>query len=200
MEALGKLIHELAKLPGIGHKSATRLAYHLLNSEAGVVDRLSASLVHAKRNTKLCGQCFTYTESELCPICRNSSRASGQIAVVERPSDVDAIEATGNFNGKYHVLHGVLSPVEGIGTEDIRLRELVTRIAKLMDEGRPDVEVILALNPSVEGEATGLYVNRILKPFQVKISKIAYGLPMGGALEYADRMTISKAIANRVEC
>lgn len=199
MEALGKLIHELAKLPGIGQKSATRLAYHLLNSEASTAERLAEALVQAKHSTKLCAQCFTYTEAELCQICRNPARTESLIAIVERPSDVDAIESTGNYTGRYHVLHGVLSPVEGIGPEDIRLKELVTRIAKLM-ESAPDAEVILALNPSVESEATSLYINRILKPFQVKISRIAYGLPMGGALEYADRMTISKAIANRVEC
>lgn len=199
MDALTKLVHELSKLPGIGQKSATRLSYHLLNSEASMVERLSEALLQAKHNTRLCEACFTYTETEVCPICRNSARVETQIAVVERPCDVDAIEATGNFTGRYHVLHGILSPVEGIGPENIRLKELLTRVAKLSEENG-DVEVILALNPSVEGEATSLYIHRILKPFKVKISKIAYGLPMGGALEYADRMTISRAIANRVEC
>ncbi len=199
MEALSQLVHELSKLPGIGQKTATRLSYHLLNAETGVVDRLSEALLNAKKNTKLCQSCFTYTETDLCSICRNEGRQRNLFAVVERPSDVDAIEATGNFYGLYHVLHGILSPVEGIGPENIRLKELLTRAVKASESGE-GAEVILALNPSVEGEATSLYVQRILKPFRVKVSKIAYGLPMGGALEYADRMTISRALANRAEC
>lgn len=198
MDALGRLVHELAKLPGIGQKSATRLAYHFLNSDAEKSERLAEALVSAKRDTRLCRSCFTYTQEELCPICESTSRMPGLIAVVERPSDAEAIEATGNFNGRYHVLHGVLSPVEGVGPEELRLKELVQRVAKLSSES-PEVEIILALNPSVEGEATGLYIQRILKPFEVKLSRIAYGLPMGGAIEYADRMTISRAISNRVE-
>lgn len=198
MDALGRLVHELAKLPGIGQKSATRLAYHFLNADREVSERLADALVGAKRDTRFCQSCFTYTQEETCPVCRSQSRADNLIAVVERPSDADAIEATGNFNGKFHVLHGVLSPVEGIGPEELRLKELVQKVAKV-SEDHPETEIILALNPSVEGEATALYIQRILKPFSVKLSKIAYGLPMGGAIEYADRMTISRALANRLQ-
>lgn len=199
MDAFGRLVHELAKLPGIGAKSATRLSYHLLNSDPLDVERLADALVSAKKHTRLCSVCFTYTETEVCPICRSTHRSDNLIAVVERPSDAEAIESTGNFSGKFHVLHGVLSPVEGISPERLRLKELVQRAAALSDDHK-DLEFIVALNPSVEGEATTLYIQRILKPFGVKVSKIAYGIPMGGALEYADRMTISRALANRAEC
>lgn len=171
-----------------------RLAYYLLGADRESVERLSCLLLSTKQNTKLCKECGGYTESPLCSICEKEDRTSQEIIVVERTSDVDAIEATRVFRGKYHVLHGVLSPMEGIGPDQLRLRELMDRVQK-----SPSLEIIVALNPSVEGEATCLYIQRMFSPLpRVKISKIAYGLPMGGALEYADQMTIIKALTNRV--
>ena len=201
-DALSTLVHELSKLPGIGEKSATRLAFHLLNAEKDRVKRLTDALLRAKEKIRLCARCFTYTEEELCEICVNPLRSRDSICVVERPSDVRAIEASGKFKGTYHVLHGTLSPVDGVGPDQIRLQELLTRVRAWSSE-ETDLshkELVLALNPSVEGEATALYVNRLLKPLGLKISKIAYGLPMGGSIEYADRGTLGRAMENRTEC
>lgn len=201
-DALSTLVHELSKLPGIGEKSATRLAFHLLNADADRVKRLTDALTRAKEKIHLCGRCFTYTEEELCEICVNPLRSPDAICVVERPSDVRAIEASGKFKGTYHVLHGTLSPVEGIGPDQIRLQELLVRVRgwSEQDLALTHKELVLALNPSVEGEATALYITRLLKPLGVKISKIAYGLPMGGSIEYADRGTLGRALENRTEC
>lgn len=201
-DALSQLVHELSKLPGIGEKSATRLAYHLLNADEERVLRLADALVRAKQKIRLCRQCFTYTESELCEICSNPSRSADKVCVVERPSDVRAIEASGKFKGTYHVLHGTLSPVDGIGPEQIKIGGLLERVKSWGFDGGDfsSKEITLALNPSVEGEATGLYISRLLKPFGLKLFKIAYGLPMGGSLEYADRGTIGRALDNRTEC
>lgn len=197
-DALTQLVHELSKLPGIGEKSATRLAFHLLNADSDRVKRLTDALLRAKERIRLCGQCFTYTEEELCEICANPIRSRDSICVVERPSDVRALEASGKFKGTYHVLHGTLSPVEGIGPDQIRMQELLRRTNQWAETAGK--EVILALNPSVEGEATALYVTRLLKPLGIKTYKIAYGLPMGGSIEYADRGTLGRALENRVEC
>ncbi len=190
-DALTQLVHELSKLPGIGEKSATRLAYHLLNADDERVQRLTETLLQAKKKIHLCTQCHTYTEENLCEICASSTRSHDQICVVERPSDVRSIEASGKFKGTYHVLHGTLSPVDGISPEQLKIKELLQRL-----HGQTP-EIILALNPSVEGEATGLYISRLLRNFGVKISKIAYGLPMGGSIEFADRGTIGRAMDNR---
>jgi len=202
-DALSTLVHELSKLPGIGEKSATRLAFHLLNADADRVRRLTDALLRAKEKIRLCGHCFTYTEEERCEICINPLRSQDSICVVERPSDVRAIEASGKFKGTYHVLHGTLSPVEGIGPEQIRMQELLRRV-RTWSESEPsslaNKEIVLALNPSVEGETTALYITRLLKPLGLKISKIAYGLPMGGSIEYADRGTLGRAMENRTEC
>jgi recombination protein RecR len=197
-DALSTLVHELSKLPGIGEKSATRLAFHLLNADADRVKRLTDALTRAKEKIRLCSRCYTYTEDELCEICVNPMRSPDSICVVERPSDVRAIEASGKFKGTYHVLHGTLSPVDGIGPDQIRMQELLSRVRAWNDLAGK--EIVLALNPSVEGEATALYVTRLLKPLGLKISKIAYGLPMGGSIEYADRGTLGRALENRTEC
>lgn len=202
-DALSQLVHELSKLPGIGEKSATRLAYHLLNADGDRVKRLADALSRAKEKVRLCSNCFTYTENELCEICANGMRNRDSICVVERPSDVRAVEASGKFKGAYHVLHGTLSPVDGIGPDQIRMQELLRRVREWFENGNTEAaakEIILALNPSVEGEATALYVSKLLKPLGVRIYKIAYGLPMGGSLEYADRGTIGRALENRTEC
>ncbi|RZA02691.1 MAG: recombination protein RecR [Proteobacteria bacterium] len=196
-DALSTLVHELAKLPGIGEKSATRLAFHLLNADSDRVKRLTDSLLRAKEKIRLCSNCFTYTEEELCEICVNPMRSQDAICVVERPSDVRALESSGKFKGTYHVLHGTLSPVDGIGPDQIRVQELLRRVNKW--ESMEHKELVLALNPSVEGEATGLYVARLTKPLGLKVYKIAYGLPMGGSIEYADRGTLGRALENRVE-
>jgi recombination protein RecR len=197
-DALSTLVHELSKLPGIGEKSATRLAFHLLNADSDRVKRLTDALIRAKEKIRLCSRCYTYTEHELCEICASPLRSNDSICVVERPSDVRAIEASGKFKGTYHVLHGTLSPVEGIGPDQIRVQELLSRVRGWSDFSNK--ELVLALNPSVEGEATALYVTRLLKPLGLKISKIAYGLPMGGSIEYADRGTLGRALENRTEC
>lgn len=201
-DALTQLVHELSKLPGIGEKSATRLAYHLLNADSDRVRRLTDALLKAKEKIHLCAQCFTYTESDLCEICVNPLRSQDSICVVERPSDVRALESSGKFKGTYHVLHGTLSPVDGIGPDQIRVQELLRRVRGWMDTN-PTLakkEIVLALNPSVEGEATALYVTRLVKPLGVRLYKIAYGLPMGGSIEYADRGTLGRALENRTEC
>ncbi len=197
-DALSQLVHELSKLPGIGEKSATRLAFHLLNADSERVKRLTDALLRAKEKIHLCASCFTYTEGDLCDICLNALRSQDSICVVERPSDVRALEASGKFKGTYHVLHGTLSPVDGIGPDQIRVQELLRRVNRWADmKGK---EIVLALNPSVEGEATALYISRLLKPMGIKLFKIAYGLPMGGSIEYADRGTLGRALENRTEC
>lgn len=200
-DALTKLVHELSKLPGIGERSATRLAYHLLNSSEERIRLLSDALLQAKSLTKLCNECFTYTEHDLCELCADTNnRVKNKICVVERPSDSRAIEASGKFRGSYHVLHGTLSPVDGVGPDEIKAKELVARLSKFAAQDLDQVEITLALNPSVEGEATGLYLTRLLRPLGVKVFKIAYGLPLGGSLEFADRGTIGRALENRSEC
>ncbi|MCO5143407.1 MAG: recombination mediator RecR [Oligoflexia bacterium] len=199
-DALSALVHELSRLPGIGEKSATRLAFHLLNADKEKVFRLADALKNAKEKVHLCSQCYTYTETDLCEICASPVRNGNTICIVERPSDCRAIESSKKYTGLYHVLHGTLSPVEGIGPEQIKVFELIKRINEQKFSEQENSEVVLALNPSVEGEATCLYISKLLKPLGIKISRIAYGLPMGGSLEYADRGTIGRAMENRVEC
>ncbi|MBS1959228.1 MAG: recombination protein RecR [Bdellovibrionales bacterium] len=199
MNPLSKLVFELSKLPGIGEKTATRLAYFILNQDASYSDSLSQALRDAKAKLKLCAQCFNFAEannegSALCEICSDINRDQNQICVVERPSDVTPIERTGTYKGVYHVLHGLLSPLDGIGPEDIKLKEILVRL-KTVDTR----EVIFALNPSVEGEATTLYLSRLLKPIGIKLSQVAYGIPFGGTIEFTDRQTLGKALENRVE-
>lgn len=191
-DAVSKLVFELSKLPGIGEKSATRLAYHLLKQDQDTNRALAHAILEAKEKTGLCPTCFTFSDKIPCWICQSQDRDRNVICVVEKPSDVHPIEHSGGFKGLYHVLHGVLSPLEGVGPEELRVRELLTRL--------PVREVILALNPSVEGEATALYILKLLKPLgSIKITQLAYGLPMGGTLEFSDRQTIGKALHNRME-
>lgn len=197
-DAFTQLVHELSKLPGIGEKSATRMAYYLISADGERVKSLADALLHAKERIRLCSSCYTYTEHELCEICADPKRDRQQVCVVDRPSDVRAIEASGKFRGTYHVLHGLLSPVDGVGPDQLKIAELVRRVQTWNAD--TSSEIILALNPSVEGEATALYLTRLFRPFNIKISKIAYGLPMGGSLEYADRGTIGRAFENRTHC
>lgn len=192
-DPIAKLILELAKLPGVGEKTAMRLAYHVLRTDESDVRALAETLLNAKSKVRFCEICFTFTEETPCHNCSNPQRKSDIICVVEKPSDVLAIENSQRFHGRYHVLHGVLSPLDGIGPDQIRIKELLTRI------GQGEVrEVILAINPTVEGEATSVYLTKLLKPLGVVVSKIAHGIPVGGVLEYVDRQTIGRAIENRV--
>jgi len=193
-DAVSRLVFELAKLPGIGEKTATRLAYYILKQEEGFARGLSEAILAAKQKIGLCSECATFTDQEVCPICANSERNAEVLCVVERPSDVLTLEQSGTHKGLYHVLHGVLSPLDGVGPDDLKIRELLLRLQKL-----PVKEVILAMNPTVEGEATGLYLGRLIKPAGIRVTQLAHGIPVGGQLEYTDRQTLGRALQNRVE-
>jgi len=195
LDPVSRLIYELSKLPGIGEKTATRLAYHLLKQSTETVASLADALTGAKARTRLCGTCFTFTDEDPCRICQDSSRDHSVICVVERPSDVLSVEQSGAHHGVFHVLHGLLSPLDGVGPDDLKIRDLVTRVGA----GGVVQEIVIATNPSVEGEATAMYLARLLKPLGVRVTQLAYGLPVGGALEYTDRQTIGRALKNRVE-
>ena len=189
---LAQLIEFFQKFPGIGPKSAQRMAFHLLKMPLGEVQRFSRVLVEAKENIHYCNICFNMSASNPCEICSDSRRDNSVICVVAETKDLIAIEKTREYKGLYHVLQGTLSPLDGIGVEDIRIKELLTRLA---DENIK--EIILALSPSVEGEATSMYLTKLIKPFNIKISRIAFGLPIGSDLEYADEITLAKAIEGR---
>ena len=191
---LANLIDCFEKFPSIGPKSAQRMALYLLKMPFGEVERFSKLMIEAKEKIKYCSVCFNMSESNPCEICSNEKRDKKTICVVAETKDLMAIEKTGEYSGVYHVLSGVISPMEGVGVNDLRIKELVSRVANSEID-----EIILALNPTVEGEATSLYLNKILKQFNVKITRIAQGLPIGSDLEYADDITISKAIEGRVE-
>ncbi|MGE0615394.1 MAG: recombination mediator RecR [Bacteriovoracia bacterium] len=199
-DSVAKLVFELSKLPGIGEKTATRLAYYILRQDASYASALSQAIQSAKLKTGFCGHCLTFTDQDPCRICRDASqgkRDRSLLCVVEKPSDVFSIEKTGTYRGVYHVLHGVLSPLDGVGPEELKIKELLARMGS--EEGDPIQEVILAMNPSVEGDATALYLSKLLGPLQLRITKLAHGIPVGGQLEYTDRQTIGKAIENRME-
>ena len=189
---LAQLIEFFQKFPGVGPKSAQRMAFHLLKMPLGEVQRFSQILVDAKQNIHYCSTCFNMSASDPCEICTDTRRDNSVICVVAETKDLIAIEKTREYKGLYHVLQGTLSPLDGVGVEDIRIKELLTRVA---DENVK--EVILALSPSVEGEATSLYITKLIKPFNIKVSRIAFGLPVGSDLEYADEITLAKAIEGR---
>jgi recombination protein RecR len=191
---IAKLIEELEKLPGIGHKTAQRLAFHILNLPAEKSETLACAIREAKLKTRYCSICSNITETDPCSICGSGKRDHGVICVVEDPKDVVAMERIREFNGVYHVLNGVISPMEGIGPEDIRIKELLHRIR----DGNIR-EVILATDPDVEGEATAMYISRLLKPIGIRTTRIAHGIPVGGDLEYADEVTLAKALEGRRE-
>lgn len=190
---INKLIDELAGLPGIGTKSAQRLAFHLINMPKERVERLAASIVEAKENVRYCENCFTLTDEHLCPVCANAKRDHATIMVVENTRDLAAYEKTGKYEGVYHVLHGAISPMLGIGPGDIRLKELMARL-----EGEVS-EVIIATNSSLEGETTAMYIARLIKPTGIKVTRIASGVPVGGDLEYIDEITLLRALEGRTE-
>lgn len=190
---INKLIDELAGLPGIGAKSAQRLAFHLINMPKEKVERLAKVIVEAKENVRYCKECFTLTDQDLCPVCANAKRDHGTIMVVENARDLAAYEKTGKYTGIYHVLHGAISPMLGIGPNDIRLKELMTRLEKDVEE------VIIATNSSLEGETTAMYIGKLIKPTGIKVTRIASGVPVGGDLEYIDEVTLLRALEGRIE-
>lgn len=193
-EPIERLINELTKLPGIGRKTAARLAFHILRIPKKEAQELARGIIDVKEKIQLCSVCFDLTDRDPCRICSDSMRNEEIICVVEEPNDLMAIEGAGDFNGKYHVLHGTLSPLEGIGPEDIKVKELLQRL-----EAGKVKEVIMATNPNVEGVATALYLTELIKPFGVKVTRIAYGIPMGGDIEYTDGETLAKALEGRRE-
>ncbi|CAB4899110.1 unannotated protein [freshwater metagenome] len=188
------LIDELGRLPGIGPKSAQRIAYYLLKSPAEDANRLASSITEAKARVTWCQRCFSIAEGELCAYCQDDRRDSTSLCVVEEPRDIVAIERTHEFNGRYHVLQGAISPIEGIGPEQLRVKELLRRV-----ESEEVKEVILATNPNIEGEATAMYLGRLLTPLGIKVTRLASGLPVGGDLEYADEVTLGRAFEGRRE-
>lgn len=189
--AIEKLIEEFAKLPSIGKKSAQRLTLHILNLPKDEVEEFANALVKARGTIKYCSVCGNFTDTDPCAICSNPNREKDIICVVEQPKDIMTMEKVKEFNGLYHVLHGTISPMQGRGPQDIRIRELVARMSG-------DVkEVIVATNPTIEGEATAMYISKILKPLDVKVTRIAAGIPVGGDLDYADEVTLSKALEGR---
>lgn len=190
---INKLIEELSALPGIGEKSAQRLAFHMINMSDAKVKRLSDTILEAKAHVKYCKECFTLTDSDVCPVCANEKRDHRTIMVVETVRDLAAYEKTGKYDGVYHVLHGAISPMLGIGPQDIKLKELMERL-------RGDVnEVIIATNSSLEGETTAMYISKLIKPTGTKVTKIASGVPVGGDLEYIDEVTLLRALDGRIE-
>lgn len=191
---INKLIQQLSRLPGIGAKSAQRLAFHILNMPKDQVEQLADSITSAREHVRYCKQCWTLTDAELCPICSNPKRDSTTIMVVENTRDLAAYEKTGKYEGVYHVLHGAISPMLGIGPDDIRLKELMQRLST-----QEVKEVIIATNSSLEGETTAMYISRLIKPTGVRVSRIASGVPVGGDLEYIDEVTLLRALEGRVE-
>lgn len=190
---INELIEELSRLPGIGAKSAGRLAFHIVNMPKEQVEKLAGSILSARNDVKYCKQCCTLTDKELCPICASPERDQKTIMVVETPRDLAAYEKTGKYDGVYHVLHGAISPMLGIGPSDIRLKELMERLRGEVDE------VIVATNSSLEGETTAMYISKLIKPTGIKVSRIASGVPVGGDLEYIDEVTLLRALDGRTE-
>ncbi len=190
---INKLIDELSGLPGIGSKSAQRLAFHLINMPKDKVNRLARTMMEARENVRYCRECYTLTDDEICPVCANAKRDHSTIMVVENTRDLAAYEKTGKYEGVYHVLHGAISPMLGIGPGDIRLKELITRLQGNVSE------VIIATNSSLEGETTAMYISKLIKPTGIKVTRIASGVPVGGDLEYIDEVTLLRALEGRVE-
>ena len=190
---ISKLIEEFSRLPGIGPKSAARLAFHVINMPKEQVEQLANTMIDAKNKVRYCKECHTLTDQELCPICASDERDHKVIMVVENTRDLAAYEKTGKYNGVYHVLHGAISPMLGVGPGDIKLKELMERLQKDVDE------VIIATNSSLEGETTAMYISKLIKPTGIKVSRIASGVPVGGDLEYIDEVTLLRALEGRTE-
>lgn len=193
-DALGNLVDQLAKLPGIGRKSAQRLAFHILKQSDKEARLLADAILEAKEKIRYCSVCYNLTDQEVCPICRNPNRDSSIICVVEDARDVMALERANQFHGLYHVLHGAISPMDGIGPDQLKIKELLQRL-----QTNPAQEVIIATNTSIEGEATAMYLSNLLKPLGIKVTRIAQGLPVGGDIQYADDVTLARAFEGRWE-
>lgn len=193
-DAISRLIQELNKLPGIGPKSAQRLAYYLLRTDDNQAQSLADAILSLKQKTKLCSICFNITESDSCTICRNEQRDKSKICIVEQPQDIQALEHTRKYNGLYHVLHGAISPTDGIGADDVRIKELMNRL-----QGGAITEVILATNTNLEGEQTAMYLQHLILPLSIRVTRLARGLPFGTELEYADDVTLTRALEGRQE-
>jgi recombination protein RecR len=193
---IARLVQQLAKLPGIGEKTAARLAFHILRAAPEDAAALAAAITDVKQKIRFCGLCCDLTEADPCAVCADARREAGLVCVVAQPQDVVAVERTGGYRGRYHVLHGLLSPLDGIGPEDLRVSELLRRCS---DTAAPVTEVILATSSTVEGEATAVYLSKLLRPLGVRMSRIATGVPIGGELEYADQLTLVRAIDGRRE-
>ncbi len=194
IEPIARMVNQLSKLPGVGQKTAQRLAYHIISLPEEQVRELAVAIFNGKKQVRFCSICGNYTTEDPCPMCRDEDRKNGQLCVVKDPRDVAAMERMREYGGQYHVLHGVISPMQGIGPDDIRIREL---LARLSDGGIQ--EVILATNPDVEGEATAAYIARLIKPMGIRVTRIAHGIPVGADLEYTDEMTLSRAFSGRSE-
>ena len=190
---INKLIEQLSRLPGVGAKSAQRLAFHIINMPQEEVEKLTRTMLDAKANIRYCKECFTQTDKDLCPICANQARDHKTIMVVEHTRDMAAYEKTGKYEGVYHVLHGAISPMLGIGPGDLKIKELILRLEKDVDE------VIIATNSSLEGETTAMYLSRLIKPTGIKVTRIASGVPVGGDLEYIDEVTLLRALEGRTQ-
>ena len=190
---INKLIEQLSRLPGVGAKSAQRLAFHIINMPQEEVEKLTRTMLDAKANIRYCKECFTLTDKDLCPICANQTRDHKTIMVVEHTRDMAAYEKTGKYEGVYHVLHGAISPMLGIGPGDLKIKELILRLEKDVDE------VIIATNSSLEGETTAMYLSRLIKPTGIKVTRIASGVPVGGDLEYIDEVTLLRALEGRTQ-
>jgi recombination protein RecR len=193
-DPIARLVKELSRLPGTGEKTAQRLAFHILKAGPGYAGELASAITGVVRDVRCCSSCQTLTDSDPCPICRDDRRDRRIVCVVESVPDLVAVERTHEFRGRYHVLHGALSPLDGIGPGDLKIRELLLRL-----EREPAEEVVIATNPDVEGEATALYLSKLLKPLGLKVTRIAQGVPMGGDLEYADQVTLARALSGRRE-
>ena len=192
--AFSKLVEEFEKLPGIGSKSAQKMAYYIITSDKSVAKSFSDALLEAKQKIHCCRICQNITDKDICSVCANEKRDKSIICVVEKPSDIDAVERTRDYNGVYHVLHGLISPMNDVGPDDIKLSEMLVRVSE------NDVsEIIMATRPNVEGQATAMYIAKLLKPFDVKVTGLALGIPVGGSLEYSDSITLARAIENRRE-
>ncbi len=193
---VNRLVSELASLPGIGDKSAQRLAFHMINMPPEKIQRLADTMIEARSRVKYCSGCFTLTDTEVCPVCQDASRDHSVIMVVEDTRDMAAYEKTGKYKGVYHVLHGAIAPMLGVGPSDIKIKELVERCSK---DDEPVNEVILATNSSIEGETTAMYISKLIKPLGVRVTRIASGVPVGGDLEYIDEITLTRALDGRTE-
>lgn len=197
--SLEKLVHELNRLPGIGPKTAQRLAYYILRSKDAYPDKLSEALLRVKAEVHTCPECYSYTDRDICKFCDDVHRQTESVCVVEEPSDISRIESSGAFHGKYHVLHGVISPLDGVSAKHLKIQELINRVDAAAENGKPITEVILALDADLEGDTTALYLAKIFQSKNVRITRIAHGIPMGSDIDFIDDRTMGRAMENRVQ-